>query len=121
MTKDEIKEMFLANAQLKHMPLVDLKRLSLEEYLDKTTRQYIKENLDGQDFSPLSSKQSNEMSIKDAFNVLAMACQSATNLEQLCKPNGISDDDIRGLVEIRKMALNRIADEFSPKTKNPEV
>lgn len=120
MTNDEIKQMFLANAKLRHMPLVDPKRQALEEYLDKATKQYVVENLGSQDFTEASNTQTAEMPIQDAFNVLAMACQSATNLEHTYKPNNISDDDIRGLVKIRKMALLAIANAIGSTTPNNE-
>lgn len=109
MTSDEIKAMFQANAALKHCQPNDPQLPILEEATQQLTRKYIAECISSQ--KPV--EQSGKMSLQEAFDVIVKTCQSATSLELEHHPNGVTDDQIQTLASVRKMALDRIAEEIA--------
>ena len=107
MTSDEIKEMFLASAMLRHCPETDARHPLLEDAVEQLSHQYRTECLTLQNIV----QQKEKMSLQEAFDILVKTCQSATSLELEHHPDGMSDEQVQTLVNVRKMALDRVVEE----------
>lgn len=112
MTSEEIKEMFLANAKLRHMSFINPERHAFEEKLQSLTKQYVDECLEDMHIS--SEPEPKHMSNEEAVQIIIGACNNASMLELACNQKPEDEPKIKQVTILRKMAIEHIVSQLLP-------
>ena len=111
MISEEIKEMFLVNAKLRHMSFIDPRRHAFEEKFQSLTKQYVDECLGDMHIS--SESEPKQMSNEEAIKIIAGACYDASTLELAYNQKPEDEPKIRQVAILRKMAIEHIISQLS--------